>query len=248
MKFILDLHNHTIASGHAYSTIQEIAQQANKKGLKMIGITDHGPSMPGTLSSSFLSNLGILPEFIYDVEVLRGVEANIIDQNGKLDVPERRLKRLDIVIAGLHDVIIEPWDKKGNTRAILNTMENELVDIIAHPGNPKFPIDNKALVLHAKKTNTLIEVNDGSFRSDSRLGSKENCIEIIKLSIKHDVQIIVGSDSHFAFDVGNFDRAIELLKDSNVSQDLIMNLSIAKMKKFLIKKKKTRFIQNIKYI
>ena len=47
MKLLLDMHNHTIASGHAYSTIQEIAAEANKKGLKYVGITDHGPKMPG---------------------------------------------------------------------------------------------------------------------------------------------------------------------------------------------------------
>ncbi len=244
MSFILDLHNHTIASGHAYSTVQEIAQQSKEKGLKMIGITDHGPLMPGVLSSSFTGNLIILPEYIYGVEVLRGVEANILDQDGKLDVPERRLRRLDIVLAGLHDVVVEPWDIKGNTRAILNAMENDLVDIISHPGNPIFPIDKEAIVLQAKKTNTLLEVNDGSFRGQSRLGSYENCYEILRFCIKHEVPIIVGSDSHISFDVGHFDNAIKLLKDINMPEELIMNFSTEKVRDYLFKKGKSRFSKN----
>ena len=41
MEYILDLHTHTIASGHAYSTIREMAQAASEKGLKLLGITEH---------------------------------------------------------------------------------------------------------------------------------------------------------------------------------------------------------------
>jgi len=241
LKFVLDLHNHTFASGHAYSTIEEIAKQAKEKGLEMIGITDHGPFMPGVLSPSFTSNLIILPEVIYGVEVLRGVEANILDQDGNLDVPERRLRRLDVIIAGLHDVVTEPWDMIGNTKALLNAMENDLVDIISHPGNPAFPIDYEAVVLQAKKTNTLLEVNDGSFRSRSRVGSYKSCYEIVRLCIKHEVPIIVGSDSHFSFDVGHFDNATKLLKDINMPNELIINLSTENIKEYLQKKGRTRF-------
>ena len=45
LRFEVDTHCHTIASGHAYSIIVENAQEAAKKGLKMIAITDHGPAL-----------------------------------------------------------------------------------------------------------------------------------------------------------------------------------------------------------
>lgn len=244
MDLLIDVHNHTIVSGHAYSTIQEIAAEASRKGLKMIGITDHGPAMPGAFSSSFIGNLSILPDFIYGVEVLRGVEANILDQSGKLDVPERRLKRLDVIIAGLHDACVRPWDTKGNTLALINAMENKYVDIIAHPGNPAFQIDKEAVVLKARETNTLIEINNGSFYSKSRFGSKDNCYEIARLCKKHEVSIIVGSDSHFSFEVGRFDRAIKLLEDVQMPEELIINTSADKLKKYLIEKGKKRYIKS----
>lgn len=240
MDLLIDMHNHTIASGHAYSTVLEIAAEASRKGLKMIGITDHGPTMPGVLGTDFTGNLAILPDFIYGVEILGGVEANILDPNGELDIPERRLKRLDIIIAGLHDVCVEPWEKEGNTIALINTMKNEYVDIIAHPGNPAFPIDKETVVLMAKETNTLIEINNGSFHN-SRLGSEENCYKIAELCKEHGVPIIVGSDSHFAFEVGRFDKAIELLKDVGMPEELIMNTSVEKFKAFLKKRGKARY-------
>ena len=43
----LDLHTHTVASGHGYSTIQEMAAAAKEKGIRILGITEHGPSIEG---------------------------------------------------------------------------------------------------------------------------------------------------------------------------------------------------------
>jgi putative hydrolase len=232
LKLLIDLHNHTIASGHAYSTVYEIIMEAKRKGLKIIGITDHGPSMHGVLGEDFTGNLNILPNSYNGVEVKTGVETNILDQEGSLDIPERRLKRLDIIIAGLHDVVIKPWDKNGNTIALIKTMENKYVDIISHPGNPVFPIDKEAVVKMAKETNTLLEINNGSFYN-SRVGSKENCYEIAKLCKKYKVPIIVGSDSHFVADVGRFDEALELLETINMPEELVINTSIEKFKEFM---------------
>ena len=241
MKLVLDMHNHTIASGHAYSTVQEIALEAHKKGLKYVGITDHGPSMPGGPHIFHIGNLKVIPEKIYGVQILKCVEANILNQEGELDVSEKLLKNLDIVIAGLHDACIEPYDLEGNTKALLNAMENKYVDIISHSGNPVFPIDKEKFVLGAKKTKTLVEINNSSLLK-SRKGSEENCYEIAMLCKKHRVPIIVNSDSHISFDVGRFDEAIELLQDVEMPEDLIMNTSIDRFVNYLKDKGKTSFV------
>ena len=246
MKLLLDMHNHTVASGHAYSTVIEIAAEASKKGLKYVGITDHGPKMPGGPHIYHIGNLKVLPEVIEGVEILKGVEANILDQEGSLDVPDHILKDLDIVLAGLHQVGFEPWDVDGNTRALLKAMENQYVDVIVHPGNPAFPIDMEKFVLGAKESNTLVEINNSSFLT-SRIGSKENCYEIARLCKKHKVQIIVGSDSHIAFDVGRFDEAIKLLKAIDMPEELVINTSIERFIDYLKKKGKPRFAKGLKF-
>ena len=241
MEILIDMHNHTLSSGHAYSTILEIAQEASKKGMKYIAITDHGPSMQGAPNIWHIGNLRVLPKTIYGVEVLVGVEANILNEDGELDVPKGYLENLDIVLAGFHEGPIEPKDMESNTKTILNVMDNKYVDIIVHLGNPRFPIDMEKVVLKAKETNTLLEINNSSLLA-SRVGSEDNCYEIALLCKKHQVPIIVNSDSHFALDVGNLDMAIKLLKDINMPEQLKVNSSVERFENYMKNKGKERFI------
>ncbi|WP_352418711.1 phosphatase [Proteiniborus sp.] len=240
MKFVIDTHCHTMASGHAYSTVIEIAREANNKGLEMIAITDHGPEMQGASNIFHILNQKVIPKTIYGVQILRGVEANIMDYDGKLDISDEHLQKLDIVIASLHEACIESGGLDNNTNAIIRTMENKNVDIIAHPGNPVFPIDFEKVVKKAKETGTLIEINNSSFIS-SRKGSLNNCIEIARLCKEYEVMITVGSDSHIAFDVGRFDKAIEVLTSIDMPEHLIMNFSTKRLTEFLKIKGKPRF-------
>lgn len=241
MYYEIDTHCHTVSSGHAYSTVTEIANEARNKGLKLVGITDHGPKMPGGPHVFHILNQKVYPDTINGVEILKGVEANIIDYNGKLDIEDKYLSELDLVIASLHTVCINPGNEKENTFALIKAMENKYVDIIAHPGNPEFPINKKELVLKAKETNTLIEINNSSL-GKSRVGSLNHCIEIAKLCKEHNVNIVVGSDSHICYDVGEFSSVTKLLNEIEMPKELIINLSVESFKEYLKMKGKRRFL------
>ena len=54
---LLDLHTHTLASGHAYNTLMEMARAASEKGLRYLGITEHAPSIPGSCDPIYFRNL-----------------------------------------------------------------------------------------------------------------------------------------------------------------------------------------------
>lgn len=242
MKFLIDTHCHTVASGHAYSTIQEIAKEANNKGLEIIAITDHGPDMPGGPHMYHFGNLKVIPNSIFGVQILKGVEANIMDTSGTLDLPEFILKKLDLVLASLHEGCFEPGDVDHNTKGLIKAMENPYVDIIAHPGNPLYPIDEEAFVLKAKETGTLIEINNSSFVG-SRLGSRKNCIKIARLCKNHGVMVAAGSDCHISFDVGRFDKVIEVFNEIDMPEELIINLHPNRFKQYLKSKGKIRFME-----
>lgn len=232
MKYLVDVHTHTLASGHAYSTLLENVKYASERGLKIVGITDHGISLTGGPKEIYYMNLKVVPRIILGVEVLRGVEANIIDFHGKLDMPEGRLKALDVVIASLHDICIKPGTVEENTNALLGAMDNKYVDIIGHPGNPSFLIDIDAVLKKAKEKNVLIEVNNSSF-GPSRKGSRENCYKIAQRAKETGTSLILGSDAHICFDVGNFEKAHELVENVGVPDSLIMNVSPERFKRFL---------------
>lgn len=237
LKFLTDTHCHTISSGHAYSTITEIVEVASEKGLKLIAMTDHGPAMPGGPHIFHIANQRVIPDYIKGVRVLKGVEANIMDFDGGLDLPERYLKKLEIVIASLHDVCIEPGSVEENTGALVAAMKNPYVDIIAHPGNPYYPIDIDRLIQCACETGTLIEINNSSF-TGSRKGSAENCKNIAAKAKEKGVCLVAGSDCHICFDVGRFNKIEEIFKELDMPEELVINTNPGKLIDYLNKKGK----------
>ena len=85
-KILIDAHTHTIASGHAYSSLQEMARAAADKGLQALGITEHGPSIVGTCPLVYFKNMFVVPRQMYGIRILMGCEVNILDTKGGLDL------------------------------------------------------------------------------------------------------------------------------------------------------------------
>ena len=142
MKIAIDTHSHTIASGHAYCTIREMASAAAKKGLQGLAITEHAPTMPGTCHPFYFSNLKVIPRQMSGVEMLFGVELNILDADGTIDLSEALLKEMDLVIASLHlPCFAKGATKETYTEAYLKVMENPYVNIIGHPDDGRIPVD-----------------------------------------------------------------------------------------------------------
>lgn len=238
MKFVLDTHCHSIASGHAYSSIQEMTVEAKKRGLELIGITEHGPKMPGSVDEIYFRNFRVIPREINGVEVLMGTEVNIMSHEGKLDIRPKVLEKLDIVIASLHTPCIPSGTVEENTDTFINLMKLPYIHIIGHPDNPAYPIDIEKFVMAAKEYNTLIEVNNSSLKPDSfRTGSVEVCHKLLKVCRDKGANIVMGSDSHISYDVGNFCYAWEIVKKFDFPEEMIMNTSVERLKDFLQKKK-----------
>ena len=82
--YLSDIHTHSIASGHGTTcTISDMAKAASQKGLKLLGITDHGPATLAAGTSSYFRSLIYSPRKRFDVELLYGIELNILDTDGK---------------------------------------------------------------------------------------------------------------------------------------------------------------------
>lgn len=228
MRFVADLHIHTVASGHAYSTVLEIASVAVEKQLEVIALTDHGPVMPGGPHVYHFGNQAAIPDTLFGVRVLKGVEANIMAADGSLDLEDHRLARLDIVLAGLHTHCAPNGSLEENTAMLIAAIRNPWVDAIVHPGNPEYPIDQEAIVRAATEHDVAIEINNSSL-TVSRAGSRPHCNNIAALAKQYGCKILLGSDSHFAFTVGDFGAATALLEESGLTEDQILNTSAEKV-------------------
>lgn len=243
MNYELDTHTHTIASGHAYNTMCEMVQAAAAKGLKLIGITDHAPKMPGGPHLFYFTNLRHIDREelsrIYGIEILLGAEANIMDEKGTLDLNDRALRGLDVVIASLHIPCFSPGTEDENTKAAVNALKNPMVDILGHPEDGRYPMNYEAVVQTAKEQGKLLEINNASFKPGAyRKNGRENGLELLKLCKKYGQPIVVNSDAHIMTDIGNYTYVQPLLEETEFPEVLIANTSVEFFRKMIQKNKR----------
>ncbi|AKL97275.1 histidinol phosphatase [Clostridium aceticum] len=234
MNALIDLHTHTIASGHAYSTLKENIEEASRKGILVLGTSDHSICMPGGPNEFFFENYKTIKNQIMGVQILRGIEANIINYDGNIDVNQKMIKYIDYVIASLHSHCIDSGSIQENTRAIVGAMKNPYVKIIGHPDDDRFKIDYDIVVESAKKYKVALELNNSSLLDHSaRLNGRKNAKEMLLKAIKNEVYIIMGSDSHIYYDVGRFDEAQALLREVEFPERFVINYNLDRLKEVL---------------
>lgn len=220
----LDVHTHTIVSGHAYSTMQEMAREAADRGLQILGITEHAPGIPGTCDPIYFRNLHVVPREMYGVKLLLGAELNILDKEGHLDLDENYYRVLDLRIAGVHTLCWDGGTKDENTQGMLNVVRHPWVQIISHPGDGAADMEFEPIVIAAGENKTLLEINNSSLiPSRGKLQARGNNLEILRLSRKHGVPVILGSDAHTAFSIADYRYLWELLEEANFPNELVMN-------------------------
>lgn len=235
MRLIADTHAHTIASGHAYSTLREMAYAASPNGLEVLSLTEHAPEMPGSCQEIYFRNLSVIPREMYGVKLLLGSELNIMNPEGELDLSEAICKNLDLVIASIHSPCYGfGHSVKENTNAYVEVMKKPYVDIIGHPDDGRFPIDYEVLVRTAKETKTLLEINNSSLRPGGfRKNTRENVLQMLELCKQYEVSVTTGSDAHIDVDAGNFEYVKEVLEYCKFPEELVVSTEFNKLKGFL---------------
>lgn len=236
-----DLHTHTVYS-HGKGTILENCRRAYELGLKTIGISDHGPGHKG-----FGIKMDQLPQMRKDIEearalypeleILLGVEANLINKSGNLDVRAEDIGLFDYLIAGYHYGVFGEQPiraclvhaggflyrlggtstkaaKNFNTDMVIAALEKNPVKIISHPGD-KAAFDIDAIARCCEKTGTLMEIN-----------AHHKCLTVegIRTAAKHQVSFILGSDAHLPQNVGEVEEALNRARAAGLDLSRIVNL------------------------
>ena len=215
-KILIDAHTHTVASGHAYSSLQEMAKAAADKGLEVLGITEHGPSVPGTCPTLYFKNMFVVPRRMYGIRLLMGCEINILDTKGSLDLTDEQIGWLDLAIAGIHAAWYQGGTKEENTEGMIQVIKNPKIHIISHPGDGSCELDFEPLVLAAKEAHTLLEVNNHSLAPQRhKTVARDNNLDILRLCKKYEVPTILGSDAHISFQIADYERLYPLLSETD---------------------------------
>jgi len=224
MRDNIDLHTHTIASGHAYNTRNEMIAAAYQKGLEIFAITEHAPAMPGSCQRIYFTNYRVLPRKYKTMTVLYGVELNILDFQGHVDLPDSLLKEMDVTLASIHPPCFVSGTVEENTAAYIGAMKNPYINIIAHPDDSRFPVNYEWLVKAAKEYHVVLEVNNTSLSPSSFRGDPRQCYqEMLKLCMKYQVPVVMDSDAHVDLMAGNHAYALEMLQMVNFPEELVLN-------------------------
>jgi len=230
MRLRTDLHTHSTASGHAYSTVAELARSARIAGIDLIAVTDHGPACPGGPHEWHFLNLKVLPSVLDGVRILKGIEANPVPHtdNG-LDMSDEFMGRLDFVAVGFHPQTgYDESTPAERTDALIRLMGNPLVDMITHPGNPSFPLDAVAVCEAAAEQGVIVELNNGSFEpSMSRARDTAGEREVARAAAETGALVAITSDAHFHLHVGRFDHAVEVARQVGIAEEQVVSREAA---------------------
>lgn len=233
----LDVHTHTVMSGHAYSTIQEMVTAAQQKHLDILGITEHAPGIPGTCHPIYFRNLHVVPRQYDGLRLLLGAELNILDTKGTLDLDEYYYKMLDLRIAGIHLLCWEGDTIEENTQGMINAIRNPWTQIISHPGDGTADLLFEPIVLAAKETKTLLEINNSSLNPvRKKETAMKNNLEILRLCKRYEVPVILSSDAHISYAIADYSFIWPLLQETDFPDELIMNYDTERFLEYISRK------------
>lgn len=221
MLITADMHTHTLASTHAFSTVKEMAEGAAEKGLKAIAITDHTPGSTDAPHIWHFHNLRkAVPRNLMGVNIIYGAEASIIDYDGNIDFPHDECIALDWIIASLHKDILEPGTFEQNTNMYLRLAENNDIDVIGHCATVGCPFDYEKCLKKFKEYGKLVEINESTIVWKN---TRDNYREIIKICKKYEIPVIVNTDAHFYGLVGEVSESEKLIEELDFPKSLIVN-------------------------
>ena len=239
--FESDLHTHTRYS-HGKGTVEDNVKAGIEKGLRQIGIAEHGPRHLsfGVRRGKFAelkAEITRLRLEYTEIEILFGIEANIIGPEGVLDIRPDEYGVFDYVCAGWHFGTFDgmtpagvartlgnffrrtvekagPGQVERNTAAIVRAVERGGIKFLTHPGD-KAPVDMLRVAEACAGTGTLLEINT------RHMSLTPGIIERI---LPTGVMFIVSSDAHSPNRVGSFDEAAKLIREAGIDAERVVNL------------------------
>ena len=236
MKLLGDYHTHTTYT-HGKSTVEENVAQAEILGLKEIAITEHSYKGFNHIRKGDLAKIKKDIDDCkdkYNVNVLLGIEANLMSANGDIDISDEELNGLDIVVLGFHkfskvklknlfsfvlpNLLRKNPSKaqiKRNTQAYINAMDKHRVSILAHLGYAGCAVDCVRLAEECVKRGIYIELNGKRINF-----TKEDIEKMVSTGVK----FVIDSDAHSKHAVGKNHRAFNLVEKYKIPLDQIANI------------------------
>ena len=221
------------------SPSRPMAKEAKKLGYSYIAITDHAGTMAITnsLSGPELIKQGkridAINKKLRGIKILKSAEVNIL-KDGSLDVADKYLKQLDIVLVAIHDHF--KLSEAAMTERIIKAMQNPYVNIIGHPtGRLIFKregikVNMEKVLKAAKQYHVAMEINAFPNRLDLRDTH-------IRMAVDTGTKLTIGTDSHAPEQLHNAELGIAQARRGWARKsDIVNTLPLQKLKAWFNKK------------
>ncbi|VVB91868.1 phosphatase YcdX [uncultured archaeon] len=228
-----DFHVHTDWS-EGINPLPEMVEAAKRLGYEYIAITDHSRSLGvahGLSEERLLEQIkeiGKLNDKISDFHVFTGTEVDI-KADASIDFPDSILSQCDVVMAALH--VGQRQTRREITGRLIAAMENEHVDIIAHPTGrligerEAYDVDMDALLDAAASTNTVLEINAYPSRLDL------NDVNARRAKNKW-VKLTIDTDAHSTEQLGLMEFGVNVARRGWLEKKDLINTRSVKDVKF----------------
>jgi putative hydrolase len=237
MRLIDDYHIHTYYSDGIQS-VQEMVQACVDAKLRRIALTDHGSGhiahgVRRSAKKALFEDIEAAREkYGGRIAILRGIEANLMGLDGRIDLKDDELREYDIILLGFHKTAVtfksalhfhvrskflpsSGYARELTTKAYIKAMQRYPIDIIVHP-NYAVKVDVAALAEQAAKSRVALEINGHINRM-----SKEELIAAKKAG----AFFTINSDAHKTEHIGRTDRAIKDALAAGIGENLVANTS-----------------------
>ena len=225
---LVDFHCHTHFSLCGCHSLLEVINYAYQKGVQVQAITDHGPTLGGHIPTTFFDRFHPnLPNFT----LLKGMECNLLG-DGKIDVIQKYLPYMDIVLLGLHPNTPPHQGSAFYTQELISAMQhNPCVDVLTHLNTPCYPVDFSTVIAAANQQGIAIELNNS--KTNLQRSPDALTCELIEACLAAHAKVVINTDAHCLNEIASDSAIQKLLANYTFAPDQIITQTPAQALKFV---------------
>ncbi|MEX3971270.1 DNA polymerase/3'-5' exonuclease PolX [Paraburkholderia caribensis] len=237
-----DLHTHTLASD-GRASLREMALAARERGLSYLAITDHSKRLAmthGLDATRLAAQIGEIDQLnaqLTGITLLKGIEVDILE-DGRLDLPDAVLARLDLVVGAIHSHFNLPRERQ--TERILRALDHPSMTVLAHPSGRLIgsrepaDIDMLRVIRKARERGCFLELN----AQPERLDLTDT---VCRMAKDHGVLISIDSDAHSEAQLDNLRYGVNQARRGWLEKADVLNArSLAQLRPLLARTMRSR--------
>ncbi len=225
----VDLHTHSFFSCCGIHTHLEILERAKLLKMTAVAITDHGPALSPRTNGPVFDRLRNPVE---GIRLLKGMECNLKDEKGGIDLPLSKLPYLDVVLLGIHPNTPKGLGKEKYTEMMLRAIDsNPSIDILTHLNDKDYSVDFETVISAAKDRGIAIELNNS--KTMLNRVDPDTTQNLVQVSLKLGAKMVVTSDMHAIEELGLDTSVAPYLIESAYPEELVISSSAERAMAFI---------------